>query len=128
MLRQLHLRIDDHRYRGGGSAENLTTGIDDSTDLEDLEWVMYQHLSVQLESLGCLRALYIHFSQPPHERFAELRKQREIMLERRIMGDAYNSIARGKFAVRDSSQGLVKQAPVLGPDGTRIWPLDDGEG
>lgn len=87
---------------------------------------MYQRLAEPLESLGCLRALYIHFSRQPYERFAELRKQREIILEKRIMGDAYSSIASGKFVGRGHLQGLVEQAPaqiVLGPDGTQIWPL-----
>jgi hypothetical protein len=125
-LPQLCLTIEDHGSRFGGSVENLTTGRDDSAEVEDLEWIMYQRLAEPLESLGCLRALYIHFSRPPYERFVELRKQREIILERRIMGDAYNSIATGKFVGRGHLQGLVKQAPaqiVLGPDETQIWPL-----
>jgi hypothetical protein len=58
-------------------------------------------------------------------RFAELRNQREIVLEKRIMGDSYTSAARSKFAGRDCMQALMEQAaanPILGPYGTQIWP------
>ncbi|KIM99154.1 hypothetical protein OIDMADRAFT_56319 [Oidiodendron maius Zn] len=95
-LCQLCVRIEDRSSRSGGSVENLMTGRDDSAEMEDLEWIMYQRLAEPLESLGSLRALYIRFSLPPYKRYTELRKQREIILERRIMGDTYDSSTADK--------------------------------
>jgi hypothetical protein len=83
---------------------------------------MYQRLAEPLESLGSLRALCVRFSLPTYKGYAELRKQREIILERRIMGDTYDSSTVDK----DRLWGIDAQAGahhVLGPDGTRIWPL-----
>ena len=124
-LPRLCLRIEDAGSRGASEA-NLTTGSDDSAEVEEQEWMLYQHLGEPLSKLKGIKDLWIHFAPAPYRKFAELRKQREIILEKRIMGDAYDSTDRGKFMERDQRRAKEKEAnanPIFGPDEAQIWPI-----
>ena len=120
-LRDLSLKIEDTTSRSQ-SVENLITGRDDSAEVEVLEWKLYQRMTEPISKLSGLKNFYVHFTNPPYEVYADLRSHRETILEKRVMGEAYDS--DDKFAERDYLQAIEKAArPVLGPDGTQIWPL-----
>lgn len=132
VLSQLTVRIVDKTGRDATEAW-YTTGVDDSAELEAEDWRLYQCLAEPLDNLKGIKDLWIHFTGPAHRTYygdywIQLRKQREVSLERRIMGNEYNSAARGKFVERDGLRARhseMRKEVVLGPDNTIIWPSSD---
>lgn len=131
ILPRLCLRVVDKTSRDATEAW-YTTGVDDSAELESQEWDLYQSLTEPLAKLKGIKDLWIHFSRPVHgkhygNKWVELRQQREIILEKRIMGDEYNSTVRGKFLGRDRLRAIhdeIYRTVIIGPDGSKVWPPD----
>ncbi|RDL33241.1 uncharacterized protein BP5553_08680 [Venustampulla echinocandica] len=132
VLHRLGLRVVDETSRGATEAW-YTTGVDDSAELEAQEWQLYQHLAEPLVKLKSIKDLWIHFSRPVHGKYygdksLELRQQREIILEKSIIGDAYDNAARGKFIGRDRLQAKddeIRRTIVVGSDRTKVWLPDN---
>lgn len=90
-LPRLTLWIEDTSGRER-SARNLETGFDDSLEVEEHEWTLYQHLIQPIVDLGTpLHRFALQFCYPPYGRYHELRDQRRRELERSIMGEMYCS-------------------------------------
>jgi hypothetical protein len=119
-LPKLTLRIKDVTHRGQ-SIENLTTGRDDSLEIEELEWKLYQRLIQPLTNLTQpLKNFSIDFGPPPHGRYQELRDKRQSILEESVMGQAYDKVAAGRLREINNVKPV---GPVFGPDGVQVWPL-----
>jgi len=85
-LPHLTLGIEDVTGRGQ-SIENLTTGRDDSFEIEELEWKLYQRLIQPLMNLKQpLKNFSIDFGRPPYGKYKELRAKRQSILEEIVMG------------------------------------------
>ncbi|MCJ1482669.1 hypothetical protein MMC06_002835 [Schaereria dolodes] len=124
-LPDLTLTIEDTTSRGGPSVFNLTTGIDDSAETRRAERKLHQRIAEPLAQLQGLRDLFLHFSVGGYGKFETPGEQEETVLEKRIMGEAYDSRAHGKYAEEVQRREDIKRAerPVFGPDGAQIWPL-----
>jgi len=119
---QLCLSIQDV----GGRAMRIsyyTTGYTDAESAEDdeFEWQLYQHLAAPLAVLKGLRDFAIRFSRSGS--FGRFHAERERILERRVLGDAYHDAVRAKEKAREEGRVVEEETPVYGPDGTQIWPL-----
>ena len=67
-------------------------------DEEQAMWEAYQRFLEPLSQLGLLKDLFVHLSWPMDD--DEDRHRREQILEKRVMGDMYDSVARGKYEPR----------------------------
>ena len=115
----LGLIIEDDSRDAPNSPE---TGAEVSDDEEEDKWKLYQRLIETLTQLWGLRNLYIHFAEPV-DKYVKLGNQHEAILEKRVMGEAYNSIVNGKFSQRNRLLAAGKaMEPIIGPDGTQVWP------
>lgn len=90
-LPSLTLWIEDLTRRGS-SDRNWETGFDDSLEVEQEEWTLYQRLVQPIVDLGVpLNHFALEFCPSPYGRYHELRTQRRIELEQRVMGVDYYS-------------------------------------
>lgn len=92
VMPRLTLWIEDLSYRGR-SQYNLETDVDDSLQVEEKEWTLYQRLVEPIADLGeqPLRDLALEFSEPPYQQHDDLRMERRKELEKSIMGQGYCS-------------------------------------
>lgn len=87
----LTLLVEDLAEREN-STRNLETGFDDSLEVEQQEWSLYQHLVQPIADLGVpLNHFALKLCPPPYGRYHELRTQRRIELEQKVMGQDYIS-------------------------------------
>lgn len=102
---KLTLRIEDRTFRGQ-SYHNLTTGQDDSAEVEAEEWALYQLLAQPLVDLQLpLQSFSIRFGMPPYGKFHQLRQDRQLTLEKRVAGKAYDVQSAGKLGQLLGSEG-----------------------
>lgn len=102
---KLTLRIEDRTIRGM-SYHNLTTGQDDSVEVEAEEWALYQRLAQPLADLQLpLQSFSIRFGMPPYGKFHQLRQDRQLVLEKRVAGKVYDVQSAGKLGQLLGSEG-----------------------
>jgi len=116
-LPELCLRIEDHGANGSYSDEG-----------EEQEWSNYQNLTMPLVKLrGRLKDFSIRFA--PAKKNRPLRRDREVILKKRVMGDAYHEITKyeptkwDRIRQAEAKKKIHDRERVFGPDGTQIWPL-----
>ena len=88
------------------------------TACEAAMWETYQRIVKPLTQLKGLRKFYVHLAWPLSKDKTDLRKLQELILERSVMGDAYE--AADKFKGRNPSLRNRYQTPVWLPD----WDTD----
>lgn len=90
-LPRLTLWVED-RTRREQSIQHYETGIDDSLDVEEQEWTLYQRLVQPIVDLGVpLHNFALEFCEPPYGKHHQLRTERRNKLEQRVMGESYCS-------------------------------------
>lgn len=91
MLSNLNLWIEDASEREP-SIDHWETGVDDSLQIEEKEWKLYQRLIQPLVDIGQpLCSFTIKLADPPYGLHDKIRDERRHMLEQRVMGQDYNS-------------------------------------
>ena len=87
---------------------------------EMVMWTAYQRALKPMVGLKGLLNLFIHINWP---RLDQDRYEKK--LEELVMGEGYNSAARGKYRKSKLwNDGYSDEGPVFGPDGCEVWPLD----
>ncbi|KAI9876146.1 MAG: hypothetical protein M1830_007250 [Pleopsidium flavum] len=72
----------------------------EAIDQEEAMWATYQRVLEPMVQLKSLQNLFLHLSWPLNPRKENLRHQQERILEKRVMGEDYDSIPSGKVLKR----------------------------
>lgn len=90
-LPNINLWIEDASARGP-SLEHWEAGVDDSLQVEEKEWKLYQRLTQPLVDAGQpLGNFALKLADPPYGLHEKMRDERRRMLEQRVMGQVYDS-------------------------------------
>ena len=112
-------RINPPKFTLTVLIENLRNNT--SQEPAEEEWLQaYKRIVRPLTRLKKLLNLFIHLSWPygSEERY-------ESILERRVLGEHYDAVSRGKYHVKlPLWDEYCSEEPVFQADGLKLWPPD----
>ncbi|KAL2012827.1 hypothetical protein VTN00DRAFT_352 [Thermoascus crustaceus] len=74
----------------------------DNKEIHEMKWSLYQRVVEPVVRLRGLKDVFVHISWLLTRRYDHIRDRREQILERRVMGDDYDSFARGRNRQEES--------------------------